>query len=186
MIKLINETSQFNEDIERPTIDEMRERLREFATNENRIGFEPANTTWNEETLYDFYMDDGFYATANLEDMKGYFTWSSPSGNGYDLTKEFNFNEDYGFDHFLNAITDYSYDNSLLIEEVLKNCYNFTEPVNWRYEKDFDGSDGNYHALWDANSFDGIIEGETVEDGTYANEFDNFVAFIEELEYLMK
>lgn len=181
----IKEDRDYNDSLKRPTIDEMRNKLREFATNNNRYGFEPANTAWDEETLYDFYVDNGFYATANLEDMKGYFTWASPSGNGADIDVEFDFTEDYGFDHFLNKITEMDYDNTELIEDVLKNTYGFTEPRNWEYVKDIDSSEGTYTAKWDGNAFAGIIEGESIEDGIYVREFDDFIEFVEELEYLM-
>jgi hypothetical protein len=181
----IKEDRDYNDSLKRPTIDEMRDKLREFATNNNRYGFEAANYGWGEETLYDFYIDNGFYGTANLEDMKGYFTWVSPSGNGCDIDIEYDFNEDYGFDHFLNKITEMDYDDTELIEQVLKNAYGFTEPRNWQYVKDIDSSDGTYTAKWDGNDFSGIIEGESVEDGVYVREFDNFIEFVEELEYLM-
>lgn len=184
-MKKLHIKEDYNDTIKRPTIDEMCNALREFATNNNRYGFETANTSWNEETLYDFYVDNGFYATANLEDMKGYFTWVSPSGNGCDIDIEFDFTEDYGFDHFLNKITDMDYDDTELVEYVLKNAYQFTEPTNWKYVKNINSSDGSFEAIWDGNDFSGSISGETSDGEVYGKEFTDFVEFIEELEELI-
>ena len=184
-MKKLHIKEDYNDTIKRPTIDEMRNKLREFATNNNRYGFEPANYGWGEDTLYDFSLFDGFGATANLEDMKGYFTWISPSGEGYTIDIEFDFNEDYGFDHFLNKITDMDYDDTELVEYVLKNAYQFTEPTNWKYVKTIDSSEGNFEAIWDGNDFSGSILGETSDGEVYGKEFTDFVEFVEELEYIM-
>ena len=189
-----NNKKKINESIERPTIDEMREELADFATDTNRGGFDPANTyDWNDETLFDFFMSDGFTATANLEDMVGYFTWNSPTGNGYETSIEYNFNESYGFEHFLDAIREFEeIDNYKLVIDILEQL-GFTKIAEYKYEKNFSGSNGNYRALWDVSGAvgEGIIEGDET-DGSYAREFsvddysNDFLAFIEEIDYLMK
>lgn len=189
---------RINESVERPTIDEMREELADFATDTNRGGFDPANTyDWNDETLFDFFMSDGFTATANLEDMVGYFTWNSPTGNGYETSIEYDFNESYGFEHFLEAIREFEeIDNYKLVIDILEQL-GFEQTSQYVYVKEFSGTDGyndgRFRAEWDVSGTigEGIIEGEG-EDLVYAKEFsvndynNDFLAFVEEIDYLMK
>lgn len=169
------------------SVDSIRTELADFTTDYNRIGFENANGgDFYSDYLYDFYMSDGFTATANLERMEGYFTWNSPSGNGFDLSIEYNLKSETGLNNFLSAIKENEdIDNYKLIGEVLKSNYGFKEN-RFKYTKSVRNSDCEFDATWDTDTFSGIIEGIDYSDGDFAQEFDDFITFIEEYEYLIK
>lgn len=57
----------------------------------------------SDDVHYDLFMPDRFYATWNMEDMKGFFIWN-PDGNAHDVGPD---------------ITDF--------EDFLTYCYSFTE-----------------------------------------------------------
>ena len=179
-----NKKKRINEDTKTPTIDEMREALADF-------GFDPAgNYDWENETLFDYFMTDGFYATANLETMQGYFSWCSPSGDGYNVEGDafvFDLSKVGVFTDFLATVHKYDdYDDADLIDSLCIKSLGFDEVENWVYVYEFDGSNGHYVAtVYNKYPYGYRIEGDDLGE-PYQSEYNDFIEFMEEVEYLEK